>query len=266
MVAGDPLPDLKARVEALRSGAIPSAPPGPGSITPLTWTMLGFALVPALVGAAAELAGRSKNQGCLAGGVGVGAFFFLIFLIALIADLVSPSPRSRTTPERAAKAFYAALRRKSYRRAYACLSPLDRIDALRPIFPIGRLSVPQGSFSFDDRKGFAKYWREQSGLATGLFGGYHKTLRAKVLKVETVTDRVAAVDLRLDMSGYPPATVIAVFCGLLPALILIAVTTRQETFHFRKLVVEKDGLWWLLNGEFSDDGDEAIERLLATSR
>src|SRR5262249_54355669 len=159
-------------------------------------------------------------------------------------------------PERAVKAFYGALRRKSYGRAYACLSPLDRIAELRPTQPIERLSVPDRSFSFNDAKGFTQYWKEQSGLATGFMGGYHKTLQAKVLNVETIADRVAAVDVRLSLSGYPPWTVIGIFCGLLPAIIIVVLMTRNETFHVRKLVVEKDGLWWILNGEFSADGDE----------
>jgi hypothetical protein len=30
----------------------------------------------------------------------------------------------------------------------------------------------------------------------------------------------------------------------------------------RKLLVKKDGLWWMVNGEFTPEGDEAIEQQL----
>ncbi len=266
MAAGDPLPDLKARVEALRSGAIPSAPPGPGPVTPLTWALLGIGVASALVGSAAEFAGGAKNEGCLTAGVVIGFIFFFISLVGLAVDFATPAPKSRTTPERAVKAFYGALRRKSYKRAYACLSPLDRTLDLRPTQAIERLSVPDRSYDFHDLKSFTQYGGDQSALANFFFGGYHKTLRADVGNGEAITDRVAAVDVRISLSGYPPLTAVALLCGVVPALIMIALMTRNETFYVRKLVVEKDGLWWIVNGEFSADGDEAIERLLATKR
>jgi len=226
--------------------------------------MLAFALLPAVVGGLAEMAPQNKG-GCLGAGVAVGGFFMVIFLICLVVDLCTPSPKSRTSPERAVKAFYGALRRKSYGRAYACLSPLDRIDELRPTLAIGRLDVPERSFSFATKKGFAEYWREQAGLATGFLGGYHKSIQAKIIKVTPVGADVAAVDLRIDVSGYPSLATLGVFCGLLPAVLLIVLMTRRETFEVRKLLVLKEGLWWMVNGEFTPEGDEAIERLLLSS-
>jgi hypothetical protein len=265
MTEPNPVPDaLRARVEALRTGAVPSAPPGPGAVTPVTWTVLVFSLLPAVAGAAVEMAATSpKDEGCLGVGLGVGGFFFVIFLIALISDLCTPSPRTRTTPERAVKAFYGALRRKSYGRAYACLSPLDRISDLRPTLAIGRLDVPERTFSFKDKAGFQQYWREQAGVSTAFLGGYHKTIQATIVRVTPLSADLAAADLKLEVSGYPSLAILGIFCGLVPALLLILLMTRREYFEVRKLLVKKDGLWWIVNGEFTPEGDEAIERMLA---
>lgn len=259
-------PALAARVDALRTGAIPSAPPGPGAILPITWAMLVFSLVPALLGAGVELAATTRsNEGCLGAGLAVGGFFFVIFLICLAVDLSTPSPKTRTTPERAVKAYYGALRRKQYGRAYACLSPLDRIPDQRPTLAIGSLDVKERTYSFKDQEDFGRYWRFQSGLSTEVFGGYHKSIQARILKVEEIRPGVAAADLRLDMSGYPTLAILGILCGVVPALILILVMTKRESFEVRKLLVRKDGLWWIVNGEFTHEGDEAIERLLLTT-
>src|SRR5882672_4953348 len=115
-------PALKSRVEALLKGSIPSAPPGPGAILPITWAMLVLAVLPSIAGIIVELtATRKQDAGCMGVGLGVGGFFFFLFLVCLVVDLLTPSPKTRTTPERGVKAFYGALRRKQYGRAYACL-------------------------------------------------------------------------------------------------------------------------------------------------
>jgi len=259
-------PALKARVDALRTGTIPSAPPGPGAILPMTWAMLVLSLIPAIAGMAAELAAKAKkDEGCLAVGLVVGGIFFFIFLICLAVDLSTPSPKTRTTPERAVKAYYGALRRKQYGRAYACLSPLDRIPDERPTLAIGSLEVKERSYSFKDKDGFGRYWRAQAGLSVDFLGGFHKSIQAKLIRVAEIRPGIAAADIKIDMSGYPTWTVFGIFCGLLPAVILIMVMTKRETFEVRKLLVKKDGLWWIVNGEFTHEGDEAIERLLITT-
>lgn len=256
-------PALKARVEALLKGAIPAAPPGPGAIFPVTWVMLGIAVLMVLSGLAVSLTAKNKSdEGCMAVGLGLGGICFFVFLILLIVDLTTPSPKTRTTPERGVKAFYGALRRKSYGRAYACLSPLDRIPDLRPTMAIPRLDVKEESYSFDKKEGFAKYWRAQSGLASGFLGGYNKTIQAKVLGVSDVGPNLAMADVELLISGFPTTAYLGLFCGALPAVILILVLTRRETFRVRKLLVKRDNLWWMVNGEFTPEGDEAIEQQL----
>lgn len=257
-------PALKARVDALRTGAIPAAPPGPGAILPITWAMLVLALIPGIAGIAASLS-SSKEEGCLGAGLAVGGFFLFIFLICLAVDLSTPSPKTRTSPERAIRAFYGSLRRKQYGRAYACLSPLDRTADQRPVLAVPVLSVREQLYTFKDKDDFGRYWRAQSGLSTEVLGGYHKTIRAKILKVEKIRPDLAAVEVRLELSGYPTFAILGVLCGLLPVIILIAVLTKRESYTFRKLVVQKSGLWWIVNGEFTPDGDEAVERLLLTA-
>lgn len=255
---------LRTRVEVLLKGTIPAAPPGPGAILPVTWAMLVIALLPSIAGVVVELTATNKqDKGCLAVGLVVGGIFLFIFLVCLAVDLSTPSPKTRTTPERGARAFYGALRRKQYARAYACLSPLDRIPDLRPTMAIPRLEVKEQSYSFKDKDGFGKYWRAQSGLASGfLGGGYHKTLTAKVLGVEDSGSGVAAVDLEITISGYPTTAYLGLVAGPVGAVLLMALLTRREKFKMRKLLVRKDGLWWMVNGEFTPEGDEAIEQLL----
>jgi len=105
---------------------------------------------------------------------------------------------------------------KQYGRAYACLSPLDRIPDQRPTLAIGSLDVKDKTYSFKDKVEFGRYWRFQSGRSMDIFGGYHKVIQAKILHVAEIRPGVAAADLRIEMSGYPSLAVLGVFCGLCP--------------------------------------------------
>ena len=253
----------KEKAQAIHTGAVPAAPPPPGPVSSSTWTSLVVMLVLAIPGILAHVLGNGNDtEGCLVISL-VFAGFAAIFVVAyLIQDLVGPSPRQRPTPEAAAKAFYAMLKRRQYGRAWACLSPLDRTVETHATTELARLSVERKEFPFSPKKPFGKYWRKQCGLDDKGLGGYHKSLKYEILGTRKIRPGVAEVHVRLRVGGYPSIVVLAVFAGVLIAVILMLVLRREETFEVRKIVHEKDGQWWIASGEFGDGEDAFLAEML----
>jgi hypothetical protein len=265
-VAEPPAPPDPRRAEAsgragkkaaeIAAGRVPFTPPGPGHLTPWTWTWLILTL--ALGGLAA---GFSREEGCLIFSCISGAFTFLFLLVCLGLDLATAPPRGRATPERAVRAFYGAIRRQLYGRAYACLSPLDRTADPRHTPSVPAIEIRPEAFGFDRIKTFKKYWRSTAGTATSITG-WHRSLRYKVLEVTPLGPGTAVARVSLTLSGYPAALVLAVLAIGILVLILIYALRKQHPLEVRKLLVERDGRWWMANGELGDDEDRALAEIL----
>ncbi len=248
----------KKKAEAIVSGQIPAALPGPGVISGATWASIIVTLLILIPGVVVSLVGNDKERGCLVASIVFGALVSIAILVNGIMDLMSVAPSKRYTPEAAVKAFYGAIKRRQYGRAWACLSPLERTPDPRNTRPIPTLSVDSRPFAFNPKKVFGKYWRAQAGMDDKFLGGFHKSLTYTVLGTEEVRPGVALVHLRLTVGGYPSWTVLMVCLALLIAVVLMMVMRKQESFEVSKLVYERDGLWWLANGEFDDGEDLAI--------
>lgn len=51
-------------------------------------------------------------------------------------------------------------------------------------------------------------------------------------------------------------------CPFCAEPIKTAAVIKEQAFEVRKVVFEKDGLWWLASGEFGDGEDAALEEFL----
>ncbi len=260
-----PPPDprlLEARTRAekkaseIAAGRVPPGFPGPGRLTAWTWTWLILTLI--LAGLAA---GFSREEGCLVFACVIGVFTFLFLLICLGLDLATVPPGGRTTPERAVRAFYGALRRQLYGRAYACVSPLDRTAEPRHTPSVPALELQPAPFGFDTPKSFRKYWRSLAGSAASI-AGWNRSLRFKVLEVNPLGPGRAVARVSLTLSGYPSAIILAFLAIGVLVIILVYALSKKEQIEVRKLLVERDGLWWLANGEVGDGEDAALMELL----
>ena len=246
----------RRKAEVLSAGGVASVPPGPGRITAMTWVSLVLTLLCLGLGIAA-----SKKEGCLVVGIVMGSFIALFFLIFLVMDLLTVPPSGRTSPERAVRAFYGALKRRLYGRAYACVSPLDRTTDLRETREVPSLSIRPESHSFATKREFARYWKALAGTA-GSIAGTNKSLKYQILEVKPISPRHAVARVRLTVSGYPSAAILAfLVVGILVVVLLLALT-KNESWEVEKLLVERDGQWWLANGEFWSEEDEALAGFL----
>src|ERR1051325_7398115 len=61
------------KAEAIVSGKIPAAPPGPGVISGVTWASIIATLVILIPGVAVSLLGNDKDKGCLVASIVLGA-------------------------------------------------------------------------------------------------------------------------------------------------------------------------------------------------
>ena len=257
----------KKKAEAIATGEIPAAPPPPGPISSGSWTSIVITVVLAVPGLLvyALATDESDREGCLIVSLVFAGFAALFVLGFLIRDLTGPSPRKRFTPEAAAKAFYAAIRRRHYGRAWACVSPLDRTAETHSTLEIPVLSVQAKGFTFENKKPFGKYWRCQAGMDDRGIGGYHKGLKYEILQSEEIRPGVALVHVRFKVEGYPSALILVAVAALIIGVILMVVFRKEQSFEVRKVVYEKDGLWWMASGEFGDGEDAVLEELLRAS-
>lgn len=229
------------KFECVESGRIEAAPPGPGRITAPTWV---FGIITVLLVGAGLAA--SREDGCLAVAIMFAVFVFIPFLVYLGMDLAGVPPSGRTTPERGVRAYYGALRRRQYSRAYACLSPLDRTTALRNTRSIPGFSITPAECAFDLLSGFKRYWRTLAGAGYGLVGT-HKRLDFRLQEVQPVRSGWVMATIELRVTDATLSTLLG----------------SKKSFTVHKLLVERDGLWWMANGEFWSEEDEVLEAMLS---
>ncbi|HYE98264.1 MAG TPA: hypothetical protein VEJ18_05100 [Planctomycetota bacterium] len=249
---------VAAKAEAIRSGGILPASPGPGLVS--AGTILFF--IPT---AAFAVTGFASDERVGPVWFFFAILFFIFFAVFLLLDATTVPPKRRTTPEQAVRAFYGSIQRRRYGRAYACVSPLDRTSDPRSTVPITLLAVHPRPFGFDRAVSFGKYWRAQAGLDDRFVGGYHKHLRHKLVRVETVRPGVARATVELRVRGYPSATgCLFLIIGILVVAVMMALT-KEQVFAVEKLLYEKDGLWWMANGELGDAEDRALADALLSN-
>ena len=117
----------------------------------------------------------------VAGWVGT-VVFGLLCLAVFPSDLMVPSARARTTPERGMKAFFGAVRFHRYRYAYECVLDGDKVPGRRRYRPELRdVKVRAGEFSFESFSGFKSYWK---GMSYPEIAGHH---RLRVRRVHEVS-------------------------------------------------------------------------------
>ena len=247
-------PHVAAKAQAILEGRIPEAPPGPGKIT--AWTIVWAVVLAALV--ALEVFNDPERRGVFLFFAVLGLIFLLI---PLVNDLMTVAPSGRSTAKRGAQAFFGALARGHTRRAWACLSPVDRTDRPRALPTTVHLPAQTERFGFGTASSFRKWWRAASGVSSSI-AGWHKRLTYKVLSVEELAPGLAVARVSVKIGGYPAWTTLTVCIGLLIAVILIMVLRKEDSFEVRKLLIERDGAWWMVNGELDDAEDRALLPLL----
>src|SRR5262249_55842400 len=110
--------------------------------------------------------------------------------LKLLPELFATSPRDRTTPQKAVKAYLDAIRQSRWSAAAACLSWVCKQGS-----PVSRLAIPeldlaQAQFRVSDERGLQRYWQD--------FVGMFKTrgsrkMSVKILKAQFVSQAAATV-------------------------------------------------------------------------
>jgi hypothetical protein len=230
------------RAEAHEAGAAPDLKAQPGKLGAATYVCA------VLVLAAAAFAFVSVE-----GAIVLGVILAIPLLVALIADLVAPGARGRADATRAIRCYVAALRRGRWKTAHACLSPQARRREVRvPL--IESLKTKQAEVVMATPKDVKSYWRTIVRPSGG-------TIRriAKVQLTPLVTDGdVHRHRVTLDIQSYPAWVNLFILAGILPALVLIALSTKTTTHHMELATYRWRSQWVLVSGEFASPVDQAL--------
>ncbi len=230
------------RAEAPEAGAPPDLAAQPGKLGAATFIM-GALLLASFALAAVSLEGA----------IVLGIFMFLLLLIPLIADLKAPGARGRADAVQAIRCYFQAVRRGRWKTAHACLSPQARARTVRiPI--IESLKTKPGDVVMATPSDVKKYWITIARPSGGM------TRRIASVKVEPVIGDgdVHRHRVTLTTQSYSSWLNFAIFLGVLPALVLIAVYTKNETHRFEVAAYRWRSQWVLVSGEFSSPLDQAL--------
>lgn len=181
------------------------------------------------------------------------------FIILVLYDLFKTMPSKCKDPKKAMKKFLGSLRfNGSRKRAYTCwLAQPDKTATPRMTPAAEKVTEPSMEFGFADRAGFVQYWKR---LLSGSVGSARQYTYS-VGTVQEIAPGYALADVSIKIARVPTWPLIFVFGG--GAGILIGVIIQQAmkstcSWNFRKLLVERDGRWWVANGEANDAFDLAL--------
>ena len=246
------LKSARAKAAAINEGRFPPTDPGPGRLTGPSFStclVLACAAVLLAIGFAEQKPGE----------VPIVLAFGLIVVIPgffmMLSDLLVPPPSRRLRSGEAIAAFFGALSRRRYGRAYACVTPLDRNQVPRMTFETPSLESSTLHATFESAASFARYWG-------AMVGRWDRRLRHFLLETENLSPSAVIVTVEVRIRGISRwAPDFVVVSGLLR----MAAAQREDSLELRKLVILHDGRWWLANGELSDAEDETIAALLQES-
>lgn len=191
-----------------------------------------------------------------------GVFILVALIWTLVQEVRIPSCARRFTPERAAAAFFNAIRWGYWKKAYSCLSPCDKTPALRSVPDLSPQVRPRG-YSFNNLRGFRDYWKcvartlpEAKGCVSG------NAMRWTLHGIERISDRVVRLDVELSFLGYPAwFGIVGIALFILAPFYVLWILLFERYFResavrrVQKILYLHEGQWWFLNGELEGEED-----------
>ncbi len=242
--------ERKARALALAEEAAsrPEDPTSPGKFSTATVVVAvlgvaggGIALAVCLIAAPG---GQTKLLAALAAAVlGVVA---VAGVLKLAGEALGTSPRDRTTPEKALRAYLGSIEQQRWGAAASCLSWVAKRgeEIVRPAVP--HLDLEEERFTVAGEKGVADYWRAFTGAfkARGSRQTSHRVRSAEPL-AESVAMAALEMTISLDLRT-------AALGGEARKRKALLSDSNTMSVWCRWPVYERGGLWYVLSAGFPE--------------
>ncbi|MHC4252241.1 MAG: hypothetical protein ACYS9X_24245 [Planctomycetota bacterium] len=249
------MPDQKdgarARALALAEKAVsrPEDPTAPGKFMASTIATLAVCVGGGLVALVVVLLMEPEAPyrflvGLGAVVLGLGA---LAGLLKFVGEAIQTSPRDRTTPEKALKAFLYSLEQLRWPAASACLSwaAKDGDEIGRPAMP--DIDLEEARFTISGQGDLATYWNDFVGRFKSRGS---RRLRYKVRSAKELSDTVALVPVEvgitLDMNTAALGGEARKRRGFMSGFNSVRVNCRWPVY-------KREGLWYLLAAGLPED-------------
>ncbi len=189
--------------------------------------------------------------------VGFGVVLVIIFGIALLVsfahDCGASGIQSASTPEKAFRRFFMAVKTRRTGKAYAAVAPGSRRVGRVETVKFEKIPPHTGSYAINDAPTFNKYW-------LSVFKGPSMQTRGvqlkKVGKVREIGDDFAVVEVECLFTNYPSLLILTILINLILCAILIAIIQKKTPVRIRKLLIKRHGRWFIADGEFEGTLDK----------
>jgi hypothetical protein len=232
--------DLAADAEALSAEAgLPAELDGqPGTFRTASKVWAGITLLCLIMAVVDDEAFRIL-------GITFGIVAFIVILVIGITDLFLPRARDRSTSDKALHAYFKCMKSGRWDTALAALAPTarERIVTVPQIFDLKTVVI---AGTRDTKKELKAYWKTiicPQGALNRRLTKYTTTPLEKTGLVHR-----HRVEMRIDY--YPNWVWVGILVGLIPVIVLMALTRKTYRTTFDVTTVKHKSQWWVLDGEF----------------
>ena len=185
---------------------------------------------------------RGDGEGLVVMGIMFGVIFAIPVIVSWLNDTKANHIQDAATPALALTNYLVAVKTGRAQKAYAALVPPGRKSGLvETIKYKGDIPHHNGRFTISDLASYKAYWKT---IFTGP-SGQNRTVAVKNIKTLREDGDTAVVEAEFATTNYPGWIVITFLISLLVVLILILVMQKKESKKVRKLLIKKDGLWFI---------------------
>ncbi len=189
----------------------------------------------------------SNGETCLGLGIVTLVIFFIPVIVTMINDRKANHIQDADSPDIALRNFLTAVKTGRSRKAYVSLIPSARVAG--PVetikFPSNKIPSYVGRYAINDPASFKVYW---STIFTGPSGQTRTVTIKSVRKLRSGPNGLVLVEATLTVNNYASWIIALVLINLLAMLIVMLATRVTETRTVRKLLVERDGKWFIVDG------------------
>ena len=197
---------------------------------------------------------RRDGEPLIAIGIILGIIFGISVLVSLTNDYRSIHIQDCRDPAKALKNYLTAIRTKRTSKAFACLVPEARQSGRARSVKFTKIKSALGDFTILDAASFAKYW---TSVFKGPSGQTRSVQIKKVYKIKEGDQGLALVEAELAFSSYPSWLIALILLNLIICVIAIMACTKRESLTIRKLMVQRDNRWFIVEGELQGRLDQA---------
>ena len=232
-------PAVAAELQEISTWSGPAREIAVPAVSVRTWIVLVLAIAGLI--AAVALPTTQVAQGVMKVMAMLGGGFCALLLIVWGSqDLQAIGTRARRTPQDAALACFLRLKAKQSGAARAALADYSAAE--------------------NRHRDLAGRWKER------LTGGFEIST-VIVTGMEEIRPDAAVVNLRIDLrAGSLPGLLVGMFAGCVVGIVLYFALAKKDLINVEKLLLLRDGRWYVANALPEDRTDRRLIRALTSSK